>query len=293
MNQEPIDYRDLLDNPGNYKILRRITGKSVMQKNLSQLEGFNKDAADIKRFAILDFETTGFDAQVDQPIELGLVTVDYSPSQNTLRIVDTINMMEQPDKPIPEIVTQITGLTDEKVAGHRFDEKLLAAAIEPCDYLLAHNARFDRAFWDRRFPQYADELWGCTINDVPWQEQGFESNKLEYLLYKHGYFYDGHQALTDCLAVVQLFLDAPHLLAHLEKQINTQFFTVKAVGLPYGLKDEVKARGYRWLGSEKVWSKTCSETEMQLEQRFLNSLPGYSATEYSMVSGIPQNQRYA
>lgn len=292
MNQEPIDYRDLLDNPGNYKILRRITGKSVKQKNLSQLEGFDKEAPDIKRFAILDFETTGFDAQVEQPIELGLVTLDYSPSQNTLRIVDTINMMEQPDKPIPEIVTQITGLTDEKVAGHRFDEALLATVLEPCDYLLAHNASFDRAFWDRRFPQYADLSWGCTIKDIPWSEHGFESNKLEYLLFKHGYFYEGHQALTDCLAVVQLFLDAPHLLAHLEKQITTPLYTLKAVGLPFDLKDEVKARGYRWAGSEKVWYTTCNDQQLLQEHSFLDSLPGYSA-QRSSVTEIPQNCRYA
>lgn len=291
IKQEPIDYRHLLDNPGMYKILRRVTARAVSDRNLAQLEGFDKDAADIKRFAVLDFETTGFDPDSCQPIELGIITLDYSPSQNALRLVDTLSMMEQPDHPIPDIVTEITGLTDEKVEGHRFDEAQLATVIESCDYLLAHNASFDRAFWDRRFPQYADLSWGCTIKDIPWSEHGFESNKLEYLLFKHGYFYEGHHALTDCFAVVQLFLDTPHLLGHLERCIQSPMATLKATGLPYDHKDAVKERGYRWSGAERVWSITCTQEQLEAELDFLDTLKGYSGNKCTVIK-IDQTDRY-
>lgn len=253
MKDVTIDFNDLLANPGNYRILQLVDDR-LLEENANNLVGFDPEAPDMVRFGILDLETTGFDWETEQPIELGFASIDYSPSQGKFRIVDTLNMMEQPDKPIPEVVTQITGLTDEKVAGHRFDEELLAKVLQPCDFVLAHNAAFDRAFFDKRFPQHSKMLWGCTITDIPWAAQGFESSKLEYLVFKHGYFYHGHQALTDVLAVIRLLMDAPHLLDHLQKTIETPMYLLHAFGVPYSLKDAVRKRGYRWMPQDKVWT---------------------------------------
>lgn len=48
-----------------------------------------------------------------------------------------------------------------------------------------------------------------------WRADGFESEKLEYLLLKNGYCYNGHRAATDCLAMVQLFAVVPNALHEL------------------------------------------------------------------------------
>jgi DNA polymerase III subunit epsilon len=36
---------------------------------------------------------------------------------------------------------------------------------------------------------------------VPWAEEGLRSRSLGYLLYRFGWFFDGHRAMNDCRAM--------------------------------------------------------------------------------------------
>ena len=48
-----------------------------------------------------------------------------------------------------------------------------------------------------RLEMFEHANWGCTLADGPWQALQFGSSKLEYLAWRHGFFYDAHQALAD------------------------------------------------------------------------------------------------
>ncbi len=77
--------------------------------------------------------------------------------------------------------------------------------------IICHNAQFDRNFLELQTPEEIKERvtslpFGCTIKDIDWKERDYESSKLDYLNWKLGYFYDGHRAINDCWATLNLLL---------------------------------------------------------------------------------------
>lgn len=75
--------------------------------------------------------------------------------------------------------------------GHKFDDTHVARVVESSEVIIAHNAAFDRAFFMKRYANLSHQLWGCSVKDIGWCGLGFESFKLEYLLLKSGYLYEG------------------------------------------------------------------------------------------------------
>lgn len=60
-------------------------------------------------YIVLDLETTGLDPRRDQIIEIGMIKCHGQ------TIVDTLNTLINPGRPIPEFITSITGITDADV----------------------------------------------------------------------------------------------------------------------------------------------------------------------------------
>lgn len=93
-------------------------------------------------WAVIDFETTGFDEQVDRVVEVGIVC--FRGGQVTAQI----NHLIQPGMPIPESAISVHGITDAMVENApRFEQ----VAHELRDALVGHlpvayNATFDRKF---------------------------------------------------------------------------------------------------------------------------------------------------
>jgi DNA polymerase-3 subunit epsilon/ATP-dependent DNA helicase DinG len=93
----------------------------------------------------LDLETTGLDPAHDDIIEIGAVRFEGD------RIVDELAVLVKPTRPIPSIVTQITGISPEDVA----DAPAIAEVLPQLTAFvgnapwIAHNAAFDGAFLER------------------------------------------------------------------------------------------------------------------------------------------------
>lgn len=90
------------------------------------------------------------------------------------------------------------------VAGKAIDLAAVSAFVNDAVLLIAHEARFDRPFCERLFPEFADKYWACSNTQVDWAARGHRGTKLTYLLNDFGYFYDGHRALDDCYAVLEV-----------------------------------------------------------------------------------------
>nr|AMQ45862.1 DNA polymerase III, epsilon subunit-like protein [Vibrio alginolyticus] len=145
-----------------------------------------------------------------------LVKVLYSPSaKRIVSIVDVISLYEDPGKPIPELITELTGITDDMVQRQRIDDALVASWLSDDPLVVAHNAQFDRPFFEKRFVTLGHLSWACSASGIDWKALGFESRKLEYLLLRLGWFYEGHRAATDCLAMAWLFHLLPESVANL------------------------------------------------------------------------------
>ena len=127
--------------------------------------------------------------------------------------------------------------------------------------VIAHNASFDRAFVEDRFPIFARKAWACSWSQIPWADEGISSGKLEFLAYTFGFHFTGHRASTDCralLEVLQSSLPSSGTLATLALLQNARQAEIKvsALGSPFESKDALKDRNYRWNADKKVWVKS-------------------------------------
>lgn len=267
------EYEDMaqkLEESGDYRVIRRFVPVEVYNENPGQ---------ELKKAIFLDVETTGMDADEDQVIELAMVPFEFDKDGNIYRVLPAYNGFNDPGLPIPELITRITGITDDMVRGKKLDLDAVSAMLKDAVIVIAHNARFDRPFVENLLDDFKDIAWGCSIADVDWNRQGFEGVKLEYLAYKFGFFYEGHRATIDCQAGIEILSrhfeeDGKTVLNHLLKNARRTDIRLWAEGAPFDRKDVLKKRGYRWSagddGKRKAWYKDLSEDELEEEMRYLN-----------------------
>lgn len=183
-----------LEQSDDYRILRRLVPR-----------GISKPPVEGAKIGILvDFETTGLDTSRDEVIEIGMVKFSYSDRGDVTAVVDTFNSFNQPSKQIPAKVTVLTGITDEMVKGQRIDAEAVSSFATDADIVIAHNAQFDRRFAERGWPVFAEKCWACSVREIDWRKHGIDGAKLGYLLAAVGYFHDGHRAVEDCQALLEI-----------------------------------------------------------------------------------------
>ena len=267
-------FPEMETRPDDFRLLERIpTTKegTVWPRPLATPVG------DERTMVLLDTETTGLSSDAASIIELGMVKVSYSPLKKRLTsIIDVISLYEDPHVPIPPLISELTGITDTLVAGHRFDEAMIANWLADDSLIVAHNAAFDRPFFDKRFKNLDHLAWACSMNGIDWPTLGFESRKLEYLLLRLGWFYEGHRATTDCQAMAWLIHLVPNALTDLLAGVDRRTVLVRAFGAPFDVKEALKARGYRWhgggQGANKHWWCEIDEAELEPERSCLENL---------------------
>ena len=266
--------RRLIAQTDDFRLLERIP---VTKPGLVLPYELAKAVGDERPIVFLDTETTGLSADSDVIIELGLVRASYSPSAKKLVSIDRIvSAYEDPGKPLSPFITELTGITDDMVRGKHIDEKTVASCLENASLIVAHNASFDRPFFEKRFTGFDDMNWACSLEGIDWNRLGFSRRKLEDLSLKSGYFYEAHRATIDCLALAWLLHIHPDAMADLLEQAGRKTITVHAFGAPFEVRDTLKTRGYRWhdgtSGPNRHWWKEIPETALEEEKNFLDEL---------------------
>ncbi|SFU48508.1 exonuclease domain-containing protein [Alicyclobacillus macrosporangiidus] len=156
--------------------------------------------------AFIDIETTGLRAGVDEIIQLSVALFRFKrDTGEILEIVDSYTGFQEPSGDIPREATRIHGITNEDVAGQRFDHARIHSIIEPAEFLVAHNATFDRGFLIYDFPWASEKKWKCSMRHVNWAAKGFKTKALQKLLEAHGIKVDkAHRADSDVKYAIEL-----------------------------------------------------------------------------------------
>ncbi len=256
---------------GRYRILKKLEPRFVTP---SARAGFPL------RGVILDTETTGLNHRKDEIIEIGAVALTFDAAGNIGDVTGVYGGLQQPSVSIPAEVTRLTGITDEMVAGQMIDLHQLRAVVEPADLVIAHNAGFDRPFCEAFSPIFAGKAWACSVSEIDWSARGFEGTKLGYLIGQTGYFHEGHRAVDDCFALLEVLAqdgrgEGQTPFAELHDASQRSRVRIFAENSPFDMKDHLKARGYRWSdgndGRPKSWWIELGENALDDELRYLRS----------------------
>nr|WP_236960561.1 3'-5' exonuclease [Methylobacterium durans] len=255
----------MLEETGEYRVLRRVPPFVPCPVQPDEPTFFG---------LILDTETTGVDFGQDEVIELGVIKFEYGASGRIYRVLESFNQLHQPSRPIPPEIARLTGITDGDVAGQRIDDAAVERLAADAAVVIAHNASFDRQMCERRWPVFAERNWACSLNQVPWREEGHEGLKLGYLLIDCGYFHQGHRAIDDCHALLQLLArplktSGRLALSCLLETARKPTVRLWAEGSPIETKD-LKARSYRWSQRRRSWYIDLDEAQIEIERTFLS-----------------------
>ncbi|WP_380784892.1 3'-5' exonuclease [Sphingomonas sp. R86521] len=241
----------VVDRHDDYRVLRRI-------RPMARFAGALGRGAGTLAGCALDVETTGLDHRRHSVIELAMQRFR---ADQTGRIVDvgpSFRWLEDPGVPIPAEITALTGVSDAAVAGKRICDAEAVCLILDADFVIAHNAGFDRPFVEARLPEAAGRPWICSMRDVDWRARGFEGRALSHLLSQMGWFYQAHRADADVTALLHLIDHRPFgssrtMLAEAVGTAVRPGWMVEAVRAPFAAKDRLKSRGYRWDAVKGHW----------------------------------------
>ena len=235
-----------------------------------------------KRVLVLDTETTGLDWRFESIIELAMLAVDIDiQTGHPVGDVEVYEDFEDPGRPIPPEITNLTGITNKDVMGQKLNEDKIKDMVARADLIVAHNAGFDRPFVENRLEVFEHKAWACSFASIDWKAQGLGSAKLEFLCSELGWFYDAHRAQVDCHALLRVLSadlktssESKPLtgLQQLFKSAENARTIVKAFGSPFETKDKLKARGYRWDAEARVWYTAVKSAEaLEAEAEWLKA----------------------
>ena len=280
---------DQLAQHPDYRVLRRVP---------ETLNFGGAVGANAWRVAVLDTETTGLDPQQAEVIQLALAVLSINPTTGQpVGEVAFYSGLQQPQHPIPPEVTALTGITNDMVQGQQLNHAGVAQMMQGVDWVVAHNAAFDRPFVDGMGEWFAQAAWVCSWQDVDWGAAA-GSLKLEALAAAAGVFYDAHRADTDVHALIhvlsQPLADGQTGWQQLAQAAHAITYKLYATGSSFESKDLLKARGYRWDGDRRVWwRRVANDDALDAELLWLRAQVYGSRRAQLQLEQLPAQQRYS
>ena len=278
-----------LDASGGYRVLREFKPQDRYGAAAEETE---------TSVTFIDFETTGVEKE-DVAIEVGAVRVEYDANSGQLgRVLERYSGLEDPRRPLPEHIIELTGIKDEDVKGKSFDTVVLKGIVQRSSILVAHNSNFDRPMAEKRFPWMAKRPWGCSMQDIPWKGAGVASVKLEFVAMTRGLFYGAHRALEDAEVTAAVtgkeLVDGKPAFLWILEQARSTWYRVTATDAPFEAKSKLKTAGYEWCDGSKTEHKAwrCVTKDPVEEMDFL-AKEIYGFKGMALLQELQKNDRFS
>lgn len=158
---------------------------------------------------VFDVETTGLSPVNDRVTEIGAVKL------RNMQVVDSFQTFVNPERHIPEKITELTGITDAMVANAPNERQALQEFIKFCGnskpVLAAHNAHFDTSFIRNICSRQGIDFSFVTIDTLVLCQvmlPNIQRHKLNYVAktLKLGKF-DHHRADSDALMLAKIYIN--------------------------------------------------------------------------------------
>lgn len=170
----------------------------------------------MKLTAVIDFETTGISpACGDRATEVAIVLLEGG------QVVDRFQSLMNAGVRIPAFITQLTGISNAMVASAPDAARVMAEASRFVGHapLVAHNAAFDRKFWQAELARAgldAPQPFICTLLLSRRLYSEAPNHKLGSLVDYHRLPRTGqaHRALADAEMAAALLVQIQHDLRH-------------------------------------------------------------------------------
>jgi DNA polymerase-3 subunit epsilon len=216
----------------------------------------------------IDFESTGLSAADDRITEIGACLYDW-PTSTPLKLMSTL---VNPERPIPQEITKITGITDALVDLYGKSEKAafeeLHELMSDADYVAAFNgSRFDYPFYLAACVRLGVEpsgiFWLDFSADIKWPAE-ITTRNLRHLASEFGFCNPfSRRALFD---VLTMFKTAQNFsLDDIITRAQEPTLYVQAL-VSFDEKELAKERGYHWCAPKKIWWKSAKQSDHEAEK---------------------------
>jgi DNA polymerase-3 subunit epsilon len=215
----------------------------------------------------IDTETTGLDDKTDRIIEVGCCLWDWE-SKIPLAIYSSLVI---PERDIPEEITALTGITAGQINEFGWPEEAVLGQVDEllikADYIMAHNAPFDKGFFDKGI-----ERQQIVPRNIPWLDSLMDivflktvaTRNLNYLAAESGFVNPWkHRAIFDVMTMLKLAsdYDIEAIIARSKEPI----LYVQAI-VSFEEKELAKERGYHWHGQSKRWWRSWKQSDYEADK---------------------------
>ena len=190
------------DNP-DMKIIYGVEAYLAPDKNPVVANG--KGQSIDTTYCVLDLETTGFSATTEKITEVGIMKLKDG------EVIDEFSCFVNPEKHIPQRVSEVTNITDEMVADAETIDKVFPKILDfiKDSVIVAHNAGFDVGFLRQNAKSLGYDFDYTYLDTLSLAKDLFP----DYKKYKLGKIADNlgikvevaHRALDDVDTTVKVF----------------------------------------------------------------------------------------
>jgi DNA polymerase III epsilon subunit family exonuclease len=170
----------------------------------------------MSKILFLDIETTGFSRDWDEIIEVAAILIDEATGKD----IDSFHEYIKPHRNITPKITELTRITNAKVANCRSESSVLMdfsewMTLSKPDIVVGHNCKaFDLNFIQARCNKLSIS-WNAPTNIVDtltlarqMNKAGListENNKQPTLAAYYGIQYEAHSAIEDVKALIKIY----------------------------------------------------------------------------------------
>ena len=253
-SNDNLDQLDFLN-----KHFKKISNKNGLVQTDNLIINTTSNKKSVGSILILDTETTGLDENNDEVVEIGCILFNV-PSKSVLSQLSFLLPVEINEAEfINGISVDVSNVMQPWKEGIQFFLKL----VEACDFIVAHNAAFDKKWFGKGNLPSLDKKWICSLDDINWSFKKNIKSRPSVTDLALGFnipVWNLHRALADCYYISEVFKKIDNLEDILLKATEPKYL-YKAI-VSYEDRLLAKNAGFRWNSPvQGAWTRKLSETE--------------------------------